>query len=237
MKFHLVRFSENGRGQSIGPFSPEMLESKRMGANMNNQSIDHSENNENSSSRTARPHGPWVIHDTKPIYRDSYIHVWRDDVTRPDQRPGQHVVVEMKPGVCVIPMDEQGNVTLTSEFHYAIGMTSIEGVSGGIEPGEDAMETAKRELGEELGLAADQWEFLAESNPFTTIIRSPTQLYLAKALTQIERNLEGTEIITPITMSIDEAVQAITDGDITHAPTCVALLLIAQKHCSRVSER
>jgi ADP-ribose pyrophosphatase len=135
----------------------------------------------------------------------------------------------MKPGVCVIPVDSDNYVYLTSEFHYGVGRYSIEGVSGGIEPGEDPDETARRELQEELGLEAASWAYLSSVDPFTTIVVSPTRLYLARELTFGAQNLEGTETIERVKMSLDEAVERVFSGEITHAPTCVALLRIAME--------
>lgn len=174
-----------------------------------------------------RIHGPWKILETREVYADRYIQVELDKVIRPDEQPGQHVVVQMKPGVCVLPLDEQGWVHLTSEFHYAIGRISLEGVSGGIEPGEDPLETAKRELQEELGLVAQTWQPLVKLDPYTTIIRSPVQLYLATGLSQAEAEPEGTELIEIVSLPLQQAIELIHQGEITHAPTCVALLLAA----------
>ncbi len=77
-----------------------------------------------------QPHGPWQILRSNDIYRDPWIEVRCDDVIRPDGREGTHVVVQMKPGVCVVALDEEGFVHLTGEFHYGIGRDSVEGVSG-----------------------------------------------------------------------------------------------------------
>lgn len=161
------------------------------------------------------------------MYADRYVQVELDQVIRPDNRPGQHVVVQMKAGVCVLPLDERGWVHLTSEFHYAIGRISLECVSGGIEPGEDPLETARRELQEELGLVAAAWRPLVKLDPYTTIIRSPVQLYLATGLSPAEAAPEGTELIDKVSLPLEEAVQRIHAGELTHAPTCVALLLAA----------
>jgi ADP-ribose pyrophosphatase len=51
--------------------------------------------------------------------------------------------------VTVIAVDDDNFVHLTEEFHYAVGRVTLEGVSGGIDPGETAEEAAKRELAEE----------------------------------------------------------------------------------------
>ncbi|MEM7455101.1 MAG: NUDIX hydrolase [Planctomycetota bacterium] len=176
-----------------------------------------------------KPHGPWKIKKTDDVYQDAFIHVWLDQVVRPDGKDGQHVVVTMKPGVCVLAIDDNNNVHLTSEFHYGVGRVSLEAVSGGIEPGEDPDLTARRELQEELGLEAANWEYLTTVDPFTTIVVSPTRLYIATGLKEVERDLEGTEQIERVTLSLDEAIARIASGEITHAPTCVGLLMAAAK--------
>ena len=172
-----------------------------------------------------KSHGPWKIIGTNDVYRDSFIHVWRDDVIRPDGNDGQHVVVSMKPGVCVLAVDDDQNVHLTDEFHYGIGRNSLEAVSGGIEQGEDPDETACRELAEELGLAAEKWEYLTTVDPFTTIMVSPTRLYLATELSQVEKNPEGTEVIEHRVMPLAEVFKKVISGEISPAPTCVAIMM------------
>ena len=174
-----------------------------------------------------KPHGPWKILGSDEIYSDPWIHVRRDNVIRPDGQDGTHCVVHMKPGVCVVALDENDFVHLTSEFHYGIGRESLEGVSGGIEQGETALSTAGRELEEELGLKAVRWTDLGSLDPFTTIVVSPTRLYLAEGLTEGVRQPEGTELIRLVKMPLSDAVSQVMGGQITHGPTCALLLKIA----------
>ena len=171
-------------------------------------------------------YGPWKITDTKEVYRDPFVNLKVDQVIRPDGLPGQHVVVSIKPGVCVLALDEQLDVHLTKEFHFAIGRESIEAVSGGIEPGEDSDATAIRELQEEIGLAAQRMTYLTTLDPFTSCMVSPTRLYLATGLRKVASNPEGTEQIETVVMSLADAVQKVLAGEITHAPTCVLLLRV-----------
>lgn len=171
------------------------------------------------------PHGPWKIKSSQSSYADSFVQVRLDQVIRPDGKDGQHVVVAMKPGVCILAVDEQRQVHLTREFHYGVGRYSIEAVSGGIEPDEDPDETAQRELQEELGLKADRWQFLTTVDPFTTIVVSPTRIYLVQDLHEVPKDPEGTEQIETVVMPLDDAVDQVVGGSITHAPTCVALLM------------
>jgi ADP-ribose pyrophosphatase len=166
-------------------------------------------------------HGPWQILKSHEVYRDAWIAVRKDDVVRPDGKPGTHSVVTLKPGVTVLAIDDDDNVYLTEEFHYGVGRITIEAVSGGIEPDESHLETAKRELREELGIEADEWIDLGIVDPFTASVVSPTQLYLARKLRFGDQAPEGTEHIKCVKMKLAEAVQGVIDSEITHGPSCV----------------
>jgi ADP-ribose pyrophosphatase len=174
-----------------------------------------------------KSHGPWKIHSSESMYTDPWITVVRDQVTRPDGRPGTYATVQLKAGVCVIALDAQNCVHLTREFHYAVGRVTLEGVSGGIESGESKDTTARRELAEELGLQAKAWQHLGSIDPFTAAIDSRVDLFVAEELEQRAARPEGTELIEHVILPLEEAVSLVRSGEITHAPTCVALLQIA----------
>ena len=172
----------------------------------------------------AKQHGPWTILKRNPIYQDPWIRVEQDDVLRPDGCPGSYSVVHLKPGVCVLAVDSRGVAHLTREFHYGVGRVTLEAVSGGIDSGEDALVTAKRELAEELGLTARTWESLGVVDPFTGSVVSPTALFLARDLTRGVPRPEGTEQIEAVELDLRAAVQRVLRSQITHAPTCAALM-------------
>ena len=172
-------------------------------------------------------HGPWQIVQSHEVYRDPWIAVRKDNVIRPDGQPGTHSVVTIKPGVCVLAIDDGQQVYLTVEFHYSVGRTTIEAVSGGIEPDEEPLLTAKRELQEELGIGADDWTDLGVVDPFTASVVSPTRLYLARKLTFGDQAPEGTEQIRCLKMPLTEAVQKVMTSEITHGPSCVLILKTA----------
>jgi len=172
-------------------------------------------------------HGPWQIVQSHEVYRDPWTVVRKDDVIRPDGQPGTHTVVTIKPGVCVLALDDDQHVYLTEEFHYGVGRTTIEAVSGGSEPDEETLLTAKRELQEELGIEADDWTDLGIVDPFTANVVSPTRLYLARKLTFGDHAPEGTEQIRCLKIPLAEAVQKVIDSHITHGPSCVLILKTA----------
>ncbi|MEX0676798.1 MAG: NUDIX hydrolase [Pirellulales bacterium] len=171
-----------------------------------------------------RRHGPWLILARSEVYRDPWIEVTRDDVIRPDGAPGSHCIVRLKPGVSVLAVDDAHLAYLTEEFHYAVGRSTIEAVSGGIDDGEEAERTARRELEEELGITAEEWIDLGTCDPFTSVVTSPTRLFLARRLSFGPPALEGTESVRSRLVPFDEAVQMVLDGRITHAPSCLLIL-------------
>lgn len=180
-----------------------------------------------------RRHGPWTITKSTRIYQDPWICVDRDDVIRPDGLAGTYSTVQLKRGVTVIALDADENVHLTKEFHYAVGRITLEGVSGGIEEGESPCTSANRELLEELGIIAKKWTRLGSVDPFTSAINSPVELYLAQDLSFTERQPEGTELIECVSLALSQAIDGVINGEITHAPTCVALLKIWHQRLSR----
>jgi len=173
---------------------------------------------------TPLKYGPWMILHRDVVYHDPWLKVTRDQVTRPDGSPGTYCISHIKAGVCVLAMDENNVCHLTDEFHYAVGRNTLECVSGGIDSGEDPLETAQRELAEEIGLKAGKWTDLGKVDPFTAIANSPTRLWLAEDLTPTATNPDASEIIRCVKMPFIEVVQRVWSGEITHAPSVATIL-------------
>ena len=166
----------------------------------------------------------WTITDSRIVYKNPWISVKEDKVVRPDGKDGIFGVVEMKPGVSVLPIDNEGNVYLTKEYHYAVERETIEAISGGIDNEEDNIEAAKRELKEETGIIASEFIDLGVVDPFTTVVVSPNYMYLAKGLEFSEANPEGTENIKIVKVSIQKAIQWVLESKITHGATTTLIL-------------
>ena len=175
-------------------------------------------------SRNPGKFGPWTIVQSQEVYRDAWMTVRQDNVFRPDGQPGTYSTVSIKPGVCVIPVDENGICYLTKEFHYAVGRETVEGISGGIEEGETAEFAATRELEEEVGIVAGRLVPLGTVDPLTAAVLSPTKLFLASDLRFTQTNMDSTECIERVEMPFHEVVRMAIESEITHAPSCVAIL-------------
>ena len=171
-----------------------------------------------------RKNGPWTIKETAQKYRHELIEVYEDQVIKPDGSPGTYATIKAKPGVAVLALDEDGTVHLAREFRYAIGEHSLEVVGGAVDEGEDPLHAAQRELREELGIEADEWAELGRVEPITSIMNSPSTLFLARGLTFKEKKQEGSERIETVRVSLDEAARMAIAGEIRHATSCVLIL-------------
>jgi len=172
--------------------------------------------------------GQFIIKDSVQKYKNPWIDVTEDQVIRPDGTPGIFGIVRMIGGVSVLPIDDKGFVYMTEEFHYAIGKKDIETASGGINPKESFLKTAKRELKEELGIEAREWIDLGLVNPFTAVVESPQRIFLAKKLSFGKDDQEVTEDIKLVKIKLEKAVKMVMDSIITHGPSCVLILKAAR---------
>ena len=173
-----------------------------------------------------RKNGRFIIKSSVQKYKNPWIEVTEDQVIRPDGKAGIFGVVRMKDGISVLPLDDDGYVYMTKEFHYAIETEAIETASGGIDGNEEPVAAAKRELKEELGIEAEEWVDLGLVNPFTTVVKSSAKIFLAMGLKFGEDDQEGTENIKLVKVKLEEAVKMVMDSAITHGPSCVLILKV-----------
>lgn len=173
-----------------------------------------------------RKHGPWEILGSRDAYRSEHLKTRVDEVIRPDGDRGEYAVVEMPEGVCVLPIDDDGQVHLVQQFRYAVGRDSVEVVAGAMEEGPE--EAARRELQEELGIEADELISLGQMDIDTSMILGPVHLYAARGLRFREPDREATEVMRSLKLPFAEAVAMVMDDRITHGPSCVTILKAAR---------
>ncbi|MDZ4797510.1 MAG: NUDIX hydrolase [Bryobacteraceae bacterium] len=161
---------------------------------------------------------------SREAYRGRLVTVRVDDVVLPQGSPAEFEFIQIKPGACVLAMEDNGDVYLVREWKYAVDRPSVECVIGGIEPGEEPLEAARRELREEAGLAAAEYIAMGVVDPFTSMLLSPTSLFLARGLTKVPHEREEAEIIELLRVPLDEAVQMVMSGVITHGASCTLIL-------------
>ena len=166
--------------------------------------------------------------ETDYVYRNPWIAVREDKVVQPDGTEGAFGVVEMKPGVSVLPVDDDGHAYLVREYRYTLDRETIEVVAGGVDDGEPAQEAARRELREEAGIEAEEWVDLGIVDQLTEVVVSPNHLFLARRLSFAEPDREGSEQIRVVKGPLDEVVRWVMDGAITQAASATLVLKVGR---------
>ena len=169
---------------------------------------------------------------SRELYSGKFITLDRDSVRFPDgsmaemdiaRHPGASAVVPFMSG----PMGDEPQILMLRQYRYAAGGYLYEIPAGRLDDGETPMECAVRELKEETGCAANHVE------PMTSILTTPgftdevIHLFMATGLTHGEPNRESDEFVELVIMRLSEALERISNGEITDSKTALALLFAA----------
>jgi ADP-ribose pyrophosphatase len=184
-----------------------------------------------------RENGPWKIKSTQAVYKSELIELYEDEVIKPNGEHGTYSIARIKEGVSVLPIDDEGFVYLATDFRYAVGRECVEAVAGAIDEGEARDEAARRELKEELGIEADEFIALGHVDPMTSLVDSPSYLFLARGRLKFsEKQLEAGENVRTLKVKLSEAVRMVMQSDITHGSSCV-LILRAHDYIQRQEDK
>ena len=158
----------------------------------------------------------------REIYRNPWVAVEVHDIVHPTGVAGEHVLVMTGSAAGVLVVDGRDFI-FAEQPRFAARRAVIEIVKGCADPGETALECARRELREELGYHAESMTPLGPVHEIPSIIDQPVQLYLASGLGDVAAEPDAVESIDRLRMPILEAYAALADGRIDDAVTIAAL--------------
>ena len=159
------------------------------------------------------------------VFRGKIVEVKVDTVTLPDGRQTEREVVEHPGAVAVVAMTENEEVLLVSQFRYPVGEILLEVPAGKLEPGEDPLESAKRELAEETGFMANSWELLSVFYTTPGFSNEIMYLYLARDLSPDKKQADDDEFIEVHRISLTDAMSKALSGDFKDAKTIAGILI------------
>jgi ADP-ribose pyrophosphatase len=174
------------------------------------------------------PTAPFEIIATSEMARDGNLALVRDRVRWPDGLEADYRLVEGPSSVFVVPFGQDGSTVLVRQWRHAWRATSWEVPAGTMEPGEEPLACARRELGEEAGLVADEWTPLGTTRG-TAALTGRGHLFLARGLRRVERAPEPYEqdmILREVPFGT--ALDAALSGEIEHAASVAALARAAR---------
>lgn len=163
------------------------------------------------------------------VFRGRVITVNVEHIRLPDGQTARYEIVHHPGGAAAVALDESGRVCLLRQFRPAGGGWVWELPAGRLEPGEPPERTARRELVEEAGREAAQWESLGSILSSPGVFAETIHLYLARALTVVPSALEQHELIEVHWIPLAEAVRQALSGELRDGKTVIGLLRTAAR--------
>ncbi|MDQ2987905.1 MAG: NUDIX hydrolase [Pseudomonadota bacterium] len=159
--------------------------------------------------------------DGEVAYDGSFLKVTRDRISLPDGAETHREFIRHPGAVVILPVFDDGNVLLERQFRYPLDQVFIEYPAGKIDPGEDPLECAKRELQEETGYTASEWQFVCTIHNAIAYSDEHLDLYLARGLTAGEAQLDDGEFLETFRATVPEMLGMIRSGQVTDVKTVI----------------
>ena len=139
---------------------------------------------------------PWKTLKSKETYSNSWIKVTEHQTVNTAKKEGIYGVVHFKNiAIGIIPLDEDYNTWLVGQYRYPLKAYSWEICEGGGLIGEDVLSSAKRELLEELGIKAKDWNYIMNVHLSNSVTDEKGVIYIAKNLTFQTPEPEDCEVL------------------------------------------
>ena len=165
------------------------------------------------------------------LFKGHFLHAFRDRVHLPDGSEATREFVIHPGAVMIIAMLDDGRLVMERQYRYPVQQVMIEFPAGKLDPGEDRLLCAQRELLEETGYRAKEWAHAGVLHPVISYSTEFIDIWFARGLTQGERHLDEGEFLDVFAATQDELLAWSRDGLLTDAKTLTGLLWL-QNHRS-----
>jgi ADP-ribose pyrophosphatase len=173
---------------------------------------------------------PWTKLSEEVKYDNTWIKIEEHQVLNPAGNPGIYGKVHFKNlAIGIIPIDENGNTWIVGQYRYPLDAYSWEIIEGGGKLDIDPLESAKRELLEEGGIIAEEWDLLTKLHTSNSVTDETGLIYIAKKLSFTKAIPEETEQLQLKKIPFTELIQMAMDGKITDSLSLIGIFKLALK--------
>jgi len=165
----------------------------------------------------------------KTLLETRRFSVVEEAVTQRDGKSAALKYIKHPGSVAILPLVDHDRVCLIRSRRITVGKSLIEIPAGTREPNESPLETARRELSEETGYRAAQFDELAVFHPSPGITDERMWIYVASGLIAGQHAREPNEEIENLVVPFSEAMQMLERGDIEDGKTIIALLAYSRQ--------
>lgn len=159
--------------------------------------------------------------DGSVVYEGKFLKLERDTVRLPNGKESHREFFRHPGAVAILPLLPDGRVLLERQFRYPNGKVFIEFPAGKIDPGEDLLTCAKRELREETGYTAGRWQFVCTIHNAISYSDEHLELFLAQDLTPGPQQLDDGEFVDLFSVTVPELLDMVRRGEITDVKTII----------------
>lgn len=155
------------------------------------------------------------------VYDGRLLKVRRDTVRLPNGAEATREYFRHPGAVVIIPLLDDGQVVLERQYRYPNDRVFIELPAGKLEVGEDPRLCAQRELREETGYTARDWQFVCTIHNAIAYCDEHLEIFLARGLIAGERQLDEEEFLDVVTAPVDQLMRWVREGKITDVKTMI----------------
>jgi ADP-ribose pyrophosphatase len=158
------------------------------------------------------------------VYQGRFLDVRRDQVRLPNGRTAHREYIVHPGAVMVVPLLDDGRVVIESQFRYPLGRVMTEFPAGKLDPGEQPLVCAQRELAEETGYRAREWARAGILHNAIAYSDEGIEVWFARGLHLGERSLDEGEFLDVGSATLEELEHLAMRGELTDAKTLIGLL-------------